>query len=124
MIAENHLKSENSKYAGAGGKVEWLYCFDVHCNAFLPVFFICYVFQYFLLPVLLYKHFLTVVLSAIINCFALSYYFYITSQGFSALPILKNTEYFLVPIFGIVLFGVAAIILRVNITYSIIALHF
>lgn len=104
--------------------MEWLYCFDVHCNSFLPVFMICYVFQYFLLPVLLYEHFLTGVLSAIINCFALSYYFFITSQGFSVIPFLKNTEYFLVPIVFVVLGGVVAIVLRVNITYSIIALHF
>ncbi len=29
-------------------KVEWLYCFDVHCNSFFPLFLLLYVFQYFL----------------------------------------------------------------------------
>merc|ERR1712046_21292 len=30
--------------------VEWLYAFDIHCNAYMPPFFIIYVLQYFLLP--------------------------------------------------------------------------
>lgn len=33
--------------------IEWLYAFDVHCNAFFPGFLSIYVIQYFLLPVFL-----------------------------------------------------------------------
>ncbi|OMJ67049.1 hypothetical protein SteCoe_35892 [Stentor coeruleus] len=123
-VIENHMIKEEIKYSGAGSKVEWLYCFDVHCNSFLPVFLMCYVLQYFLLPVLLYENFISVLISALLNVSALSYYFYITSQGFSALPFLKNTEYFLVPIAGVFLIGIVAVIFRVNITKLIITLHF
>ena len=124
MVIENHLKSEDAKYSGAGCKVEWLYCFDVHCNSFFPVFLICYVVKYFLLPVLLYDHYISLLISALLNTSALSYYFYITSQGFGALPFLKNTHYFLMPIAGIALAGVLAVMLRINITQFIISLHF
>lgn len=33
--------------------IEWLYAFDVHCNAFFPAFLTIYVVQYFLLPLFL-----------------------------------------------------------------------
>jgi len=33
--------------------IEWLYAFDVHCNAFFPAFLAVYVVQYFLLPLFL-----------------------------------------------------------------------
>ena len=32
-------------------RVEWLYAFDVHCNAYFPMFLALYVLQYFLSPV-------------------------------------------------------------------------
>jgi hypothetical protein len=34
-------------------KVEWLFAFEIQCNAFVPVFFLLYVVQFLLLPLLL-----------------------------------------------------------------------
>ena len=34
-------------------QVEWLHAFDIHCNAFFPLFLLLYVVQYMLLPILL-----------------------------------------------------------------------
>ena len=43
--------------------VEWLYAFDVHCNAFLPLFLLLHVLQYLLLPLLLRHGFLAAFMS-------------------------------------------------------------
>jgi hypothetical protein len=34
-------------------RVEWLYAFDIHCNAFFPLFIMLYVVQLILSPILL-----------------------------------------------------------------------
>jgi hypothetical protein len=34
-------------------QIEWLFAFEIQCNAFVPVFFLLYVVQYLLLPLLL-----------------------------------------------------------------------
>jgi UNC-50 family len=40
--------------AGLGGEeLEFGYCFDVHCNAFFPVFVLLYVVQYVVMPLLM-----------------------------------------------------------------------
>ena len=66
-MIQNYFVKDELKFAGAMSEVEWLYCFDVHCNAFLPVFLVCYVVQYFLLPVLLFDSFLSILISALLN---------------------------------------------------------
>ena len=63
--------------------VEWLYSFDIHCNAFFPLFLILYVVQYFLLPVLLTDGFLPLLLSNSLYAIAFCYYHYITFLGYS-----------------------------------------
>ena len=37
----------------AGEELEFGYCFDVHCNAFFPVFVFLYVVQYLVMPLLI-----------------------------------------------------------------------
>jgi hypothetical protein len=81
--------------------VEWLYAFDVHCNAFFPLFLLLYVAQYFLLPVLLNDGFVALLCSNTLFALAFSYYHYITFLGYSALPFLKDTQRFLLPISGV-----------------------
>jgi hypothetical protein len=40
--------------SGVGGEeLEFGYCFDVHCNAFFPVFVWLYVVQYLVMPLLI-----------------------------------------------------------------------
>jgi hypothetical protein len=63
--------------------VEWLYSFDIHCNAFFPLFLILYVLQYFLLPFLLTDGFLPILVSNSLYAVAFCYYHYITFLGYS-----------------------------------------
>lgn len=83
--------------------VEWLYAFDIHCNAFFSFFVVIYGVQFFLLPIVLGSSLLSLIISNTLYAIAFSWYFYITHLGYRALPFLKNTEIFLFPIAAVVL---------------------
>ncbi|KAJ3259834.1 30S ribosomal protein S11, chloroplastic [Boothiomyces macroporosus] len=78
--------------------VEWMYCFDVHCNAFVPFFLFTYVVQFFFLFIVTKEGFFSRVFANTIYLVGGTYYFLITFLGFNALPFLKNTWLFLYPI--------------------------
>ena len=82
--------------------VEWRYAFDVHCNAFVPVFVLLYLLQYLLLPLLLSEGIFVSLLSNVLYAVAFSCYHYLTFLGYSELPYLRNCEYFVYPV-GLVL---------------------
>ena len=98
--------------------VEWLFAWDVHCNAFVPVLLLVYVANFLLLP-------LTMSGDGLVPCLvgnalytaAAGHYLYITFQGFVVLPFLQPDK--LRPLLaGIVVaaaLGVAATLLHFNI---------
>lgn len=90
--------------------VEWLYAFDIHCNAFFPFFCLVYIVQFFLLPLVLGQTLFALLLSNTLYAAAFSWYWYITHLGYRSLPFLSNTEVFLFPIAAIVLVYVLNII--------------
>ncbi|KAF7632420.1 hypothetical protein Mgra_00008200 [Meloidogyne graminicola] len=99
--------------------VEWGYCFDVHLNAFFPLLICLHV----ILPLLFYglidyQNFAARALGNSIWCIAVIYYIYITFLGYTALPILKNTHFFLYPITFLFIFFVATISAGWNITQT------
>lgn len=94
--------------------LEWLYAFDVHCIAFFPVFMLCYVLQFFLLPWLIKATFLARLASNVLYAFATCYYFYITFRGYLELPFLERQEIFLYPMFFICIAFVLSIISPFN----------
>jgi len=105
-------------------EVEWLHAFDIHCNAFFPLFLMLYVVQYMLLPILLTSSFLPRVLSNALYAVSFSYYFYITFVGFLELPILGKQEYFLYPVGLIVVCFVLSIIFPFNATIWTLSTYF
>lgn len=100
-LANAHLTNHSSS-THVRQSVEWLYAWDIHCNAFFPLFVLLYAVQYFLLPVVLMPGLLSLILSNTLYAAAFSIYFYITHLGYRALPFLSNTEVFLFPIAGVV----------------------
>lgn len=101
-ISNAHLTVQNSAAHVRQG-VEWLYAFDIHCNAFFPLFSLLYGFHFFLLPFVLGRGLVPFILSNTLFSFAFIWYFYVTHLGYRALPFLSNTEIFLFPIAGVVL---------------------
>lgn len=72
--------------------VEWMYAFDVHCNALLPLVLELLALQLVLSPILLLHTRLAAVLSSLLYALGVSHYLYITFLGYSALPFLEHTE--------------------------------
>jgi hypothetical protein len=62
--------------------VEWMYCFDVHSNAFFPFFVVTYVIQFLLLAFVSGEGFFGRFVSNTLYFSASSYYFYVTFLGF------------------------------------------
>ncbi|XP_076351392.1 unc50 RNA binding protein isoform X2 [Tachypleus tridentatus] len=79
--------------------VEWGYAFDVHLNAFFPLLIILHFFQLFFYHVLIrHDWFISRLFGNTLWFIAIGYYIYITFLGYSALPILKKTRFFLYPL--------------------------
>mmetsp|Transcript_9 Transcript_9/g.21 ORF Transcript_9/g.21 Transcript_9/m.21 type:complete len:301 (-) Transcript_9:205-1107(-) len=95
-IANRHLTVHQSS-SHVRQSVEWLYAFDIHCNAFFPLFIVLYVVQFFMLPLILGQSFLALIIANILYAVAFAWYWYITHLGYRALPFLSNTEVFLFP---------------------------
>lgn len=102
LAANKHFMKAERSPSHVKQDVEWLYAFDVHCNAFVPLFVLLYGAQFFLLPLVLGTSFLSMGVSNTLYATAFGWYFYITHLGYRALPFLSNTEVFLFPIAAIV----------------------
>eukprot|EP00934_Nitzschia_sp_Nitz4_P008347 Nitzschia sp. Nitz4//scaffold6_size259037//205874//206774//NITZ4_001109-RA/size259037-augustus-gene-0.303-mRNA-1//1//CDS//3329556998//8337//frame0 len=96
-IANRHLTDHKSS-SHVRQSVEWLYAFDIHCNAFFPVFVLLYGVQFFLLPLVLGQSLVALVVSNTMYAAGFAWYWYITHLGYRALPFLCQTEVFLFPI--------------------------
>lgn len=80
QIADRHLASVGRTHVKQ--TVEWLYAFDIHCNAFFPFFVIVYGIQFFLLPLVLGTSVMSLIVSNTLFAVAFSWYFYITHLGY------------------------------------------
>ncbi|KAG0674646.1 hypothetical protein C6P41_002975 [Kluyveromyces marxianus] len=93
-------------------RVEWAYCFDVHCNAYLIIWCLLYFLQFLLLPILNLHAWIALFLGNLLFCTAVGYYFILTFYGYSQLPFLKNINFILLPsllmaiLFFVSLFGI------------------
>jgi len=105
-------------------KVEWLYAFDIHCNSFFPLFLILYVAQYFLLPVVLGGGFFSTFLANTMYVIAFSYYFHLTFLGYSALPFLQHTIYFIYPIGLVIITYLVTLFSNFNLAIFVMNLYF
>lgn len=121
-ISNRYLRSIS--YHQLEQRVEWLYCFDVHCNAFFPLFCWLYVIQFFLLPILTASGFLSASFSNAMFALALSYYFHLTFLGFKTLPFLVHTRIFLYPIVPIILLSLLFALLSWNPTIFLCNIYF
>merc|ERR1739848_7312 len=86
-LCNRYLRVDDSLH-NSDQRVEWMYAFDIHCNAFFPLYLVLYVAQYFLMPLLLSTSFLATLASNALYAFAFCYYCYVTFLGYSVLPFL------------------------------------
>ena len=105
-------------------QVEWLYAFDIHCNAFFPLFTLLFTLQYFLLPLLLTPTFLSTLLSNSLYLLACLAYTYVTFLGYAALPFIEKPERLLYPATLVVLLFLLSLIANVNVSYHVLNVYF
>ena len=76
--------------------------------------------QYFLIPFLLKDGFLSLLVANTLYAVAFAQYYYITFLGYSALPFLRNTGRFLIPITIIFILYLSTLILQINLTQLVL----
>mmetsp|Transcript_3937 Transcript_3937/g.5363 ORF Transcript_3937/g.5363 Transcript_3937/m.5363 type:complete len:290 (-) Transcript_3937:423-1292(-) len=81
FISNSHLAVQSSSAHVRQG-VEWLYAFDIHCNAFFPLFALLYGLHFFLLPLVLGAGLLPFLMSNTLFAIAFVWYFYVTHLGY------------------------------------------
>ena len=119
--ANKHLRVHHSH--SVEQEVEWMYAFDIHCNAYLPLFVLLHVAQYLLLPVLCGPSFGAVLLANTLYACGAGAYCYVTFLGYMYLPFLERTEYFLYPIGAVGVLYVLAVVLRINVASAVLGLY-
>jgi len=88
-VANAYLRSPHAH--SVEQRVEFMYAFDVHCNAYIPVFVILYLVQFLLLPVLIRQNILASLLGNTLWAVALCAYNYVYFLGYLYLPFLNKT---------------------------------
>jgi len=101
--------------------LEWLYCFDVHLNAFFGLFCIIYITQYLMLPLLLKDNFITIALGNSLYAIGFAYYFLVTFYGYLELKFLSRVEVLLSPIAFVFVVWVLSIIFQVHIVSFVLS---
>ncbi|KAJ8688689.1 hypothetical protein PTI98_013452 [Pleurotus ostreatus] len=92
------LLSPPSHSTPADSRVEWAYAFDVHTNAFFPLYLTLYLAQLFLLPIILRDRWVCIWVGNTLYLAAFTQYIYGVYLGLSALPFLVRSELLLSPL--------------------------
>ncbi|SCZ90283.1 BZ3500_MvSof-1268-A1-R1_Chr9g10776 [Microbotryum saponariae] len=101
--ASNKFLTHTSHTHATDQHVEWPYAFDVHANAFFPLFLQLYVAQLLLAPVVTRSNWVCLWVGNTLYLSALTQYAYVTCEqridlGYNALPFLIRSELLLFPV--------------------------
>lgn len=110
-LSNNSILNFIHKFIVFDSILEWSYCFDVHCNAYLIIWLCLYFIQFFFIPLITMNNIFSTIIGNSLYFIALSYYFLITFYGYNALPFLQKTEYLLAPV---ILFVITWLILTIS----------
>jgi len=98
FFANRVLLSPPSHSTPADTAVEWGYAFDVHINAFFPLYLTLYIAQLLLVPVVLKTNWVCLWVGNTLYLVAFAQYIYGVYLGLNALPFLIRTELLLAPL--------------------------
>ncbi|SCV70039.1 BQ2448_1433 [Microbotryum intermedium] len=127
--ASNKFLTHASHTHATDQHVEWPYAFDVHANAFFPLFLQLYVAQLLLAPVVTRSNWVclwvgnTLYLSAVSLQESFTQYAYVTYLGYNALPFLIRSELLLFPVAVFFAFYVVSL-LGFNVAKSVLGAMF
>jgi len=98
FISNQLLLSPPSHSTPADSRVEWAYAFDVHTNAFIPLYLTLYLAQLFLVPIVLKDNWVCLWVGNTLYLAAFAQYTYGIYLGLNALPFLVRSELLLSPL--------------------------
>jgi hypothetical protein len=103
--------------------VEWAYAFDVHLNSFVPLLIVLHGVQLIFVSLIKQTWFISILVGNTFWLVSLSYYFYITFLGYSALNYLRKTTIFLMPMVPIALIYLFSLLVGWNFTSSLMSFY-
>ncbi|KAI0318797.1 UNC-50-like protein [Amylostereum chailletii] len=98
FISNRVLLSPPSHSTPADSSVEWGYAFDVHTNAFFPLYLTLYLAQLFLVPIIMKTNWVCLWVGNTLYLAAFAQYIYGVYLGLNALPFLIRSELLLAPL--------------------------
>ncbi|KAH8817857.1 UNC-50 [Flagelloscypha sp. PMI_526] len=122
-VSNSLLLSPPTHSAPQDAKVEWAYAFDVHTNAFFPLFLTLYLAQLFVVPVILKENWVCLWIGNTIYLAAFSQYIYGVYLGLAALPFLIRTSLLLAPLLPLFV-GYVISLLGFNVSRWVLGAYF
>ena len=112
--------------AATAQRVEWAYCFDVHCNAYFPFFLATRVCGFFAAPFLLSSSLgaLAAVMANTLYAAAAAYYCYVLFLGFQTLGNLRDARVFLLPVLAVLVAWLVVTVLGANAFSLAVRMHY
>ncbi|PPQ72386.1 hypothetical protein CVT26_006746 [Gymnopilus dilepis] len=123
FTANRLLLSPLSHSTPADSQVEWAYAFDVHTNAFFPLFLTLYLAQLFLLPIILKDYWVCLWIGNTLYLAAFTQYTYGLYLGLNALPFLVRSELLLSPLLPLFTAYIVSL-LGFNVPQHVLAAYF
>ena len=115
-VSNNYFRVHHSH--SVEQEVEWVYAFDIHCNAYFPMFVLLYVVQFLLLPLLVSSTLLATLASNTLYAVAFGAYHYVSFLGYMNLPFLHKDQvtFLLYPIGGVFVAFLCFTMFQINAT--------
>jgi hypothetical protein len=122
-VANKYLRSAVPLPHSVEQQVEWLYAWDIHCNAFVPVLLGCYVLQFLLLPLIMRDGFLAALVGNAVYAAAFAQYWYISFAGYLVLPFLARPNVFLLPAAAVAMAFIMATVFQINVARLVVGVY-
>jgi len=123
LFSNRVLVSPPSHSTPADSAVEWAYAFDVHTNAFFPLYLTLYLAQLFLLPIILKDNWVCIWVGNTLYLAAFAQYTYGIYLGLNALPFLIRSELLLAPLLPLFMAYVISL-LGFNVAKHVLPVYF
>ncbi len=125
-VANKHLKHSIALPHTLDQEVEWLFAWDVACNASVALLVHLHVVPMLLAPLLLWDSFVATVLANLYLCVGVLHFWYVVVLGFMCLPFLQSSRVNLLLVPAVVLCGllVSAIAVGLNVPRLLVGLYF
>jgi hypothetical protein len=123
LFANRVLLSPSSHASLTDTSVEWAYAFDVHTNAFFPLYLTLYIAQLLLLPIITKDKWVCILVGNTLYLAGFTQYIYGVYLGLSALPFLIRSEILLAPLLPLFASYVVSL-LGFNIASHVLQIYF